>query len=432
MKELPNKLVSGQQARLFSSLKLSNKELIATSTILAVFRIVPELLAELIRDTGVRINDRTVFDTFTEVGVAKPQGQKADRPDGFIYIRNRNEWTALVESKVGNNTLNEEQVTRYVEDARANGIDAVITISNEFTSRVGQSPVTLPKRLLNRVKLYHLSWRLILSTAVLLKNREQINDREKSFVISELIRFLRDDSVGNKRFSLMPSSWTEICNEASMGSRLKVSDPRVSEVAASLTQEFSEIALNLTDHLGVDCKAKIPVSFVADAAAWQKHIVKGLVEKRLAKCTYDIPNAANPLEVEIDLAKNTISVGMEMKVPLERSTLAGKINFLLRQLKNAEDEKSYVKVRWNSRAANEFIEMKKLEPSSFKDRGSNTTILSLTPMMQIHSSKVFNSRKNFISELEGLVTDFYDTHAQYLKPWVPKAPKPIEETMLDE
>ena len=432
MKELPNKLVSGQQARLFSSLKLSNKELIATSTILAVFRIVPELLAELIRDTGVRINDRTVFDTFTEVGVAKPQGKKADRPDGFIYIKNRNEWTALVESKVGNNTLNEEQVTRYVEDARANGIDAVITISNEFTSRVEQSPVTLPKRLLNRVKLYHLSWRLILSTAVLLKNREQINDREKSFVISELIRFLRDDSVGNKRFSLMPPPWTEICSEASMGSRLKVSDPRVSDVAGSLTQEFSEIALNLTDHLGVDCKAKIPVSFVADAAAWQKHIVKGLVEKRLAKCAYDIPNAANPLEVEIDLAKNTISVGMEMKVPLERSTLAGKINFLLRQLKNAEDGKSYVKVRWNSRAADEFIEMKKLEPSSFKDRGSNTTILSLTPMMQIHSSKVFNSRKNFISELEGLVTDFYDTHAQYLKSWVPKAPKPIEETMLDE
>ena len=244
--------------------------------------------------------------------------------------------------------------------------------------------------------------------------------------------FLRDDSVGNKKFSLMPPPWTEICSEASMGSRLKVSDPRVSDVAGSLTQEFSEIALNLTDHLGVDCKAKIPVSFVADAAAWQKHIVKGLVEKRLAKCAYDIPNAANPLEVEIDLAKNTISVGMEMKVPLERSTLAGKINFLLRQLKNAEDGKSYVKVRWNSRAADEFIEMKKLEPSSFKDRGSNTTILSLTPMMQIHSSKVFNSRKNFISELEGLVTDFYDTHAQYLKAWVPKAPKPIEETMLDE
>ena len=91
-----------------------------------------------------------------------------------------------------------------------------------------------------------------------------------------------------------------------------------------------------------------------------------------------------------------------------------------------------MKVRWNSRAADEFIEMKKLGPSSFKDRGSNTTILSLTPMMQIHSSKVFNSRKNFISELEGLVTDFYDTHAQYLKSWVPKAPKPIEETMLDE
>jgi len=39
MEALPNQLVSGKQSRLFSSLKLSNKELIATSTLLAVFRL---------------------------------------------------------------------------------------------------------------------------------------------------------------------------------------------------------------------------------------------------------------------------------------------------------------------------------------------------------------------------------------------------------
>jgi len=143
MEGLPNHLSSGKHARLFSSLKLSNKELIATSTLLAVFRIIPELLAELIKDTGIKINDRTVLETYTEIGVSKNPNPKADRPDGFIYVKNRNEWTSLVEAKVGNNSLNVDQVIKYVEDARANNIDAVITISNEFTPRVDQSPLEL-------------------------------------------------------------------------------------------------------------------------------------------------------------------------------------------------------------------------------------------------------------------------------------------------
>ena len=433
MDKLPHQLISGKQSRLFSSLKLSNKELIATSTLLAVFRLVPELLAELIRDTGIRLNDRTVLDTYTEIGVAKSPHQKNDRPDGFIYIKNRNEWTALVEAKVGNNSLSVEQVTKYVEDARANGIDAVVTISNEFTPRVDQSPISLPKRLLTKVKLYHLSWRLILSSAILLKNNKQIEDREKSFVLDELIRFLRDDSVGNKSFSQMPTAWTYVCNDASIGAKLKKSDPKVSEVSGALVEEFSEIALNLTDHLGVDCNTKLPNSFKSDRSAWQQHITKSIIEKKVASCAFTIPNAANDLLLEIDLAKNSITVGMELKAPEERSTLSGKINWLSRQIKVIDEPRSFVKVRWKSRAADEFIEMSKIGPDHFKGRELNTTILSFTPLMQLHSSKVFNSRKNFITELEKLVLEFYDLHAQHLKQWVPKAPKPIEnQVMADE
>lgn len=48
-------------------------------------------------------------------------------------------------------------------------------------------------------------------------------------------------------------------------------------------------------------------------------------------------------------------------------------------------------------------------------------------MMQINSSRLFNSRRNFISELEAIVIEFYDFHAQYLKQWQPKPPRPIIE-----
>ncbi len=97
---LPTKLKRGSKARLFSSLKISNKEQIATSTVLAVFKVIPQILPELIKDTGISINDKTQFETYTEVSLNKIPENRKDRPDGLIYIKNRNEWTALVEAKV--------------------------------------------------------------------------------------------------------------------------------------------------------------------------------------------------------------------------------------------------------------------------------------------------------------------------------------------
>ena len=99
-----------------------------------------------------------------------------------------------------------------------------------------------------------------MSEASLLKRDNELEDREKSYVIEELIRFLRDDSVGNKSFSMMPPSWTSITsNMASDANNI-----HLEETANALVEEFSEIALNLTDHLLImkECSSigRAPVS----------------------------------------------------------------------------------------------------------------------------------------------------------------------------
>ena len=421
----------GKPARLFSSLKLSNKEQIATSTLLAVFRLVPELLSELIKDVGLRITDKSTFHALTEVNLVKENPSKKDRPDGYLYIKNRNEWSALIEAKVGKNSLNPEQVSRYLEDARANSIDALITISNEFSPRVDQSPVEVPKRLLNKVRLYHFSWRLILSKAQLIKQNNIIEDREKLFVLGELIRFLHDDSVGDKNFSQMPATWVDISKEITVGAKLKATDPRLLDNANALVEEFSEIALNLTDHLGVSCSAKLPASYVSDKSLWQKSIVRSMVDCKSISCHYHIPDAANSLFVEIDIAKSTISVGMEVDAPKDRKTISGKVNWLMRQLKNQEAPDSYIKVRWNSRAADVFAKMNEISSDLPKPPSKTTNISTFTPMIQLQSTRTLQSRKSFIVELEKAVLTFYDEHAQYLRSWMPKAPKPIDEDRSD-
>ena len=418
----PKHIARGNRARLFPSLKATNKEQIAVSTLLATFHIVPELLGQLIKDVGLRITDKTKFKTFTEVNLSKETASKINRPDGYLYIKNRNEWSALIEAKVGNSKLDPEQICRYLEAAKINNIDAIITISNEFSPRVVQSPVNIPKKFLNKVTLYHFSWRLILSEASLLKRDNELEDREKSYVIEELIRFLRDDSVGNKSFSMMPPSWTSITsNMASDANNI-----HLEETANALVEEFSEIALNLTDHLGVNCTTKLATSFVNDKTLWQKSIMRTIADGKSIVCQYNIPNAASTLSVEIDISRSTFVVGMELQAPKDKKTVAGKVNWMRRQLVEHDDESFLIKVRWSSRAKDDFVTLNRLTKDNPSLQSKTATIAFFMPQIRVHDTRVFKSRKRFISELEGTVEKFYDNYGQNLKSWVAKAPKPIE------
>jgi len=78
------------------------------------------------------------IETFVEVEF--PLGDGKVRPDGLIQVRRGNRtWSALVEVKTGRNGLQVPQVECYLDVARENGFDAVITISTELPTR-GRSP----------------------------------------------------------------------------------------------------------------------------------------------------------------------------------------------------------------------------------------------------------------------------------------------------
>ncbi|MCU1459745.1 MAG: hypothetical protein JWL73_3837, partial [Actinomycetia bacterium] len=59
----------------------------------------------------------------------------------------------------------------YLDVARAEGFDAVITISNEIATIPGVHPLAVDKRKLRKVGLYHLSWSEVHTEALI----EQVN-----------------------------------------------------------------------------------------------------------------------------------------------------------------------------------------------------------------------------------------------------------------
>lgn len=131
----------------------------------------------IIDSIDIRVGSRTRIRAFTEV-VLRQGGDGGDRPDGLIVISTGSrQWSALVETKIGRSQLDEEQVERYLKLARANEINAVITISNQFVARAHISPVNVSKSLLRKVDLFHWSWPWITTQCEILHLQKTVEDR---------------------------------------------------------------------------------------------------------------------------------------------------------------------------------------------------------------------------------------------------------------
>jgi hypothetical protein len=130
---------SWHQARLIPTSGISGvdeQERRATSALLAVMAAVREFGRGLTMPLGAPAGP---VETFIEVPFS--YGEVKCVPDGLVRVsRGQRTWTALVEVKTGSNVLGSEQLEAYLDVAREQGFDAVVTVSNEIPPVPGQHP----------------------------------------------------------------------------------------------------------------------------------------------------------------------------------------------------------------------------------------------------------------------------------------------------
>ncbi len=168
----PDFLIGDEPARLIPVTPDSARELKSVSVILAGLRSVLELRQSLLKSLGVRVGTNATLEAWIEP-VFQNEDKKAvknkDRPDGLLILRTgRREWRALIEAKVGNDTIGEEQVSRYLQQAKNHKLDAVITITNQFAALPTHHPVKLPKNATKSAALFHWSCAFIRTQSQLL------------------------------------------------------------------------------------------------------------------------------------------------------------------------------------------------------------------------------------------------------------------------
>ncbi len=418
-------LKHGEPARLFPVLPDSHKEQKTLSIFLAALTSVRPLAERFFDALDQKVGKRASLSCYTEVTLTNDVKGSKDRPDALIVITSgKKSWSALVEAKVGKHEIGGDQLERYLQLAKINGIDAVITITNQLTPSPRIHPSNSGRSLPKSVDLFHVSWASITTHAFLLASEKEdpFENDDEAFIVSELIRYLEHNASGVVPLDQMNSEWPQIVKSVQSGYPPNPKAPEVSEMVTIWHQEARDVALIMTRRLREPVSIAVSKAFLSDHAAWVEKEIKHFCSKQALGFELDVPNTAGRIGVEADFLRRAVRVSMKVGAPGDRASNGAKLNWLLRQLKNSD--LSLVSILCSTKGRGQGFGAMADEfdtgTDEFKALGE---IKSFTVEMSTDLSAKFNSRKKFIEELERLVPRFYVNVGQHIKAWTPSPPK---------
>ena len=427
--DLPQLLKGGEPARLFPALAETSKEGRAVSVLLACFASVDDLASTLLSTVGRRVGVRSRVRTFTEVVLANEPEGVSGRPDGLIVVETgRRTWSALVEAKVRRSRLERDQIETYLKLAKANSIDALLTISNAFAAVPHHHPVRIP-RVPRGVDLYHWSWSSILTHAKVLLAAKNVDDREQRFLLDELVRFLDHPSAGVMRFDRMDANWKNIVASVVAGAPLAKSSDAVTDTVANWHQECRDLALKLMVRVNSNVVIRLPRAHRNDPQRRIADDATRLRETSILAVEFNVPDAASPIKVEADLRTRSFQVFMTLRAPENRKSARARTNWLLRQLTGNESTDLHIKAIWPGRAAatQETLDAVRVDVDCLGTPNPNLAPTAFEVRLVRDAGSRFAGTKMFIDELETSVFRFYAEVGQRLKNWNPTPPKMVED-----
>jgi hypothetical protein len=391
----------------------------ATSALLAVLGAVREFGRAFVKDFGAPSGTMTSF-----IEVPFTLGDQRLYPDGLIRVtRGSRSWTALVEVKTGANQLAAPQLENYLDIARNEGFDAVITISNEIPAVAGQHPTKVDKRKTRKVALHHISWSQVLAEAVLQKEFRGIADPDQAWILGELIRYLEHNKSGALEFDDMGESWVAVRDAVAAGT-LRPNDKGIAEVVARFDALLRFASLQLGRQLGTEVVPALSRKEIADPGVRAQALSEGLCKDGVLSGAIRVPDTAGLLVVTADLRASKVTCHVDLDAPREgRATT--RVNWLLRQLKAAPDAarlEAFVAHARGSSAA-ELLSKVREDPGLLvadptKDlrtfRVATTTTLG---------TKRGRGRGSFIDSVLAGVDSFYADVLGSLRPWAAAPPK---------
>lgn len=391
----------------------------ATSALLAILPAVREYGRALLKPYGAPAG---TIETYIEVPFLL--GDRKLYPDGLIRVtRAGRSWTALIEVKTGSNALATEQLENYLDIAREQGFDAVITISNEIPAVAGQHPTKVDKRKLKKVDLHHIAWTQILAEAVMQKEFRGVADPDQAWILGELIRYLEHSRSGALEFDDMGESWVAVRDAVAAGT-LRPTDKGVASVVSRFDALLRYTSLRLGRQLGTEVVPVLTRRELADPALRAQALAQMLCQNGQLAGAITIPGTVGQLVITADLRASRVTCHVDIDAPREGRPTT-RVNWLIRQLKNAPGA---TRVEcFNSRArgssAAELLGAVRENPASLvTDPGCDIRTFRIAAITAL-GAKRGRGRGTFIDSLLAATDAFYAEVLQDLKAWSATPPK---------
>jgi hypothetical protein len=392
----------------------------ATSSLLAVMRAVPEFGHALLKELGAPKS--AVIATFAEVRFKDAAG-KTVIPDGAIVCRRgKRTWTCLIEVKTSGAPLRSEQVSAYLDIARENSFDGVLTISNQITATSTDSPVVVDGRKLKRTALWHFSWWRVLTEAIVQHRYRGISDPDQAWILGELIAYLDSSASGAGGFEDMGDKWVTVRKAAHDGT-LRQNNPEARSVADRWEEFTQYLCLGLSQDLGRSVISPRPRGQTASVRLDES--VKQLATEGILTAVIRVPDAIGDIRLRADLRSRQTSTSVTIDAPRE-GRAKPRVNWLLRQLADAPAELRIEATFPNARETTSLLlgdareePDRLLYPADPKREPRSFTITLGRPMGQ----KRGKTEGSFVRETRAQTFDFYREILQQLKPWQARPPK---------
>jgi hypothetical protein len=430
--DIPANVQRGEAARLFPVLSENSREGRAASVLLATLSVVDAFADALLRRLGRPIGKRAKVRCFTEIVL------KSDphfRPDGLLVVdTGQSNWSALIECKIGRATIETEQLENYLRKARENGIDAVITISNQLVADPSRPPTEITGHLTRSVGHFHYSWLAIRSEAEIAFSQALVADPEKNFILAELIRFLSHPSAGVEGFGEMPPVWPEVINEIGAGRLPRRSDSRIVELASAWLQEEKELTLILSRLVSRRCFSRTEKRLRRGDYDPVASIASELADTRCLVTEFYVPDTAAEIVVTADLKSRSTRVSMTLTAPEDRKRPEARLNWFLNQLKAADAKGVEIVAHWPGRAKSTYgsLESVREDPTLITQNEKGMSPSYFEVIQACHTPASFSGRRRFHGDLEAAVQQFYLNIGSRLAAWAPKAPSPAERTVAEQ
>ncbi|HEU4722916.1 MAG TPA: hypothetical protein VFS59_16265 [Gemmatimonadaceae bacterium] len=391
----------------------------ATSSLLAVVGAVPEFGHALFGPLGA---PKGRIHTFTEVQFKDADGRTCI-PDGAVVIeRGSKRFALLVEVKTGDAELQSDQVSRYLDIARANSFDGVLTISNAITATPADTPVRVDRRKLRSTKLFHLSWWRVITEAIVQHRFRGVSDPDQAWILGELVAYLDHEASGASGFSDMGPHWVAVRDAAHAGT-LRATDSSARAVCERWEQFMDHLALGLAQDLGREIVVVRPRKQAAEQRL--QALVRTLAEEGALVGSVRVPDAVAPLDLRADLRTRRVSASVTVDAPREGRPLS-RINWLLRQIAHAPgDLRIDVAFQGTRETTSVLLADAREDPSGLisptdpKRIPRSLTITAMRPL----GTKRGRGRGSVVADARAQAIDFYGQIVQAISPWRARPPR---------